>query len=71
MSRRSPGQHRDQALRRARSAARWSVVRRAAAEDADRAEAARRAGLTAAGLATLLYRHRGSTAWPFLEQDHG
>lgn len=51
----------------ARERARWTIVRDAAAEAVDRAEAARRAGLTVGGLNTLLYRRRGTTAWPFLE----
>lgn len=68
MNRPPPAQFRV-AERAAATRARWTIVRRASAADLDRAEAARRAGLSPAGLATLLYRRRGSTAWPFLEQD--
>lgn len=65
---RSPAQKREDAARRAVGRARFHVLCRAAADGEDRDAAASRAGLSVAGMNTLLYRQRGTTAWPFAEE---
>lgn len=53
------------APRRALARARFELLCRASEAGDEREEAARRAGLTLAGMTSLLYRRLGSTAWPF------
>jgi hypothetical protein len=52
------------AARKAKAAVRLAIVRRVAAEDGTKEEAARRAGLSIGGLNTMLHRRLGSTTWP-------
>lgn len=52
------------ASRRAVTSARFEVLRRASEAGEDRADAARRAGLTVRGMNSLLYRRQGTTDWP-------
>lgn len=60
-------QQRDAAARKAMSQARWTVLCRASDDGMDRAAAAARARLSPAGMTTLLYRRRGTSAWPLKE----
>jgi hypothetical protein len=61
-------QQRARDARHALTRARFAMLCRASAACEERAEAASLAGLSLAGMNTLLYRRRGSTAWPMVEK---
>ncbi len=52
------------AVRQAKAARRWAIVRDASAAGKSKFEAAAMAGLTVGGLASLLAREVGDRGWP-------
>ena len=60
-------QARAQAVRVAKAAARFHIIRDCSDEGLTKADAAARAGLSVGGVDTMLYRVLGTSRWPITE----
>lgn len=64
MSRITPGQHKARAARIAKARQRFHIVRDASDDNRTKREAAALAGMSIAGVNSMLHREIGSERWP-------